>query len=60
MKFQEYLACVFLRPRDRDLWLRSPNKDLCNLTPNEYIEDGKEDEVFVVLKRQLGNVAERA
>ena len=53
---QEYLAAVFVRNRDRELWLHSPNRDLNDMTPNEYIENGREDEVFDVLKIQLGNI----
>lgn len=56
MKFEQYLAKIFLRTRDRELWLRSPNRDLEGASPNDYIDGGRTDEVFKILRRQLGNV----
>ena len=56
----EYLRQIFHRRRNIQAWLKSPNPALGYLTPDEYLTEGREKEVIAVLKKDFGNILERA
>ena len=60
MTLDEYLKQIFHRKRNIQSWLKSPNPALGYLTPDEYIAEGREKEVIALLKKDFGNILERA
>ena len=49
------LESIFLHKRDREDWMKTPNRDLDDLTPNYWADKGRSVRVLEVLKQQLGH-----